>query len=439
VIVWSAPPPPQPPSFNLADLFGLVAARIPDRTAVVRGERRWSFAELDANASRMANLLRSALDVGTDGRIAVLSSARVEWLEVMLGAFRARVVPIGVDVRATVDQATALLEHADVEVLVYERRFAPLAAKLLELVPSLRHVLVLDDGTGLAHDVEHTQEYDLALAECLAVAPALHRSGDDLYMHYWGVLRERPRGVIWRQEDLFDAALLGGGIGGRPVATPEQIVEHIGTAAVRLVTVITAPLTHANGQWAALVALLAGGAAVLPTAASFDPHEVWLLVSRERCNTISLMGDEMARPLADAFAEHGDRYDVSSLVIISSGGAPLSPAVRARLQALLPRTLVLDSLGDCLHGTAGLGTAWARRRFAPRPGVAVLDESLRPIVPGSGQVGRLARRGSIPLRYHKDDAATMARFVRDGDGVRWALGSEWATVEADGTIALAAD
>jgi 3-oxocholest-4-en-26-oate---CoA ligase len=422
-------------SFNLADLFSLLAAEIPDRDAVVIGDQRWTFGEIEANANRVANLL-TTLDVAPGSRVGVLSSSRVEWIEVLLGAFRARAVPIGVDVLASVDQVAGMLDHADAVVLVHEGRFGPLVAKIVEHVPSLRHTIVLDDGLPPAHHGSSDVDYGVVLATSSVEPPELDRSDDDLYMIYSGVLRDRPKGVLWRHEDLFFAALCGGGIGGRPITRPEHIVHQIGGDAERLKSVVAAPLTHANGQWATLVALLGGGAAVFPAATGFDPHEVWRLVERERCNSISLLGDGMARPLADAFSAQPDSYDASALVVISSGGALLSPEVRVRLQALLPRTVVLDSLGGYLHGMSGLGTAGARRRFAPSPGVAVLDDGLRPVAPGADEVGRVARSGHIPLGYHKDEVTTAERFATDEHGVRWAFSREWATVEADGTIAL---
>lgn len=445
---------PDPATFNLADLFEAIAARIPDRVAIVAGDgRRWTYRTLDERADRFADLLRT-WGVGPTARVAILSGNRAEWVEALLGAFKARAVPVNVDVQASVGQVAHLLDHADVELLVYESRFAPLVAAVARQARALRHGLVLADGDGDGGAATHHPAladhlpYEAALAAPtgggggvgrgpgLDPGPA-ERRGDDLYMLYTGVARGEPRGVVWRHEDLFFAALGGGGVGGRPITTPRQIVDQIAPETERLVSVVTTRLTHANGQWTALVALLGGGAAVLPTPVAFDPHRVWRLVGQERCTTISVLGDRMARPLADALSAGTDRYDPSSLLTISSGGGLLSPEVRARLQALLPRTLVLDSLGACVHGTSGLGTGGARRRFSPSPGVAVLGDDLRPVTPGSGAVGRLARCGHIALGFHKDEATTAAVFATDPDGVRWAVGNLQALVAEDGTITLA--
>jgi acyl-CoA synthetase (AMP-forming)/AMP-acid ligase II len=449
-------PPRRRPTFNLADLFELIAAAVPERDAVVVGERRCSYRALEARARRFAELLLSwGIEPGT--RVGVLAANRVEWLEVLLGSFKARAVPVNVDIGAPADRVAQVLDHADVAVLVYEHRFARLVDELAGRLRSLRHRLVLADDVqarpGAATDVGaipglagngsgRHPPYETALgpAEATLTGRAWlgpRRRGDDLYFFYTGMRRGRLRAVIWRHEDFFFAALHGGGLAGRPITAPGQIVERMGSASERLVSVVTAPLTHANGQWATLVCLLGGGTAVFPTSPSFDPDEVWRLVGRERGNTISLIGDRMARPLAEALSERGDRYDTSSLLTISSGGGHLSPEVRARLQVLLPRTIVLDTLGSCLLGAAALGTGGARRRFAPHPGVAVVDDELRPLAPGSTTVGRVARRRHVPLGFHKDDEGIAALvLLTDRAGACWAVSGELATVADDGTISL---
>lgn len=461
--------PQRPATFNLADLFDLVAAAVPERTALVVGERRCSYRGLQARAQRFGRwLVSSGIEPGA--RVGILAGNRIEWVEAMLGAFGAGAVPVNIDIRAPDDRIAHTLAHAEVAIIVHEPRFAPLVAQVARQAPSLQQCLALPGAPGGPnHATPPTYEDALAAmapapakkavtpatgdaipateagqaageagpATCGAAPAGPGRRGDDQYIYYSGVRRGVIRGVIWRQEDFFFAALYGGGVTGRPIAAPGQIVERMGSVSERLVSVVTAPLTHANGQWATLVALLGGGTAVFSTAPGFDPREVCRLVDQESCNTISIMGDRMARPLADVLSEAGDRYDTSSLLTISSGGADLSPEVRARLQALLPRTVVLDTLGSCLLGSAALGTGGARRRFAPNPGVTVVDDSLRPLTPGAATVGRVARRDHIPLGFVRDDATASLALRTDRRGVRWAVSGELATMAEDGTISLA--
>jgi fatty-acyl-CoA synthase len=204
-----------------------------------------------------------------------------------------------------------------------------------------------------------------------------------------------------------------------------------------MVTLVAPPMMHGAAQWVSCITLLGGGQVVLYTGRRFDAHEVWGLVERERCTSITVVGDAMARPLAEALAEAGDRYDTSSVFTVGSGGAIFSAAVKEQLQASLPNALMIDSFGASETGAGSSQLdASAGPRFPASEWTSVLDDDLRPVEPGSGVVGRLARRGHVPLGYHKDEAKTAATFLTDPDGVRWAVPGDHGTVDADGIITL---
>jgi fatty-acyl-CoA synthase len=242
---------------------------------------------------------------------------------------------------------------------------------------------------------------------------------------------------MWRQEDIFFAALGGGGFGQPPIQTPEELVGRIAPEENRIVAMAIAPVMHGAAQWAVCITLFGGGTVVLYTDHHFDPQQVWRLVERERCVTITVVGDAMARPLAEALAEPGSSYDASSVAVIGSGGAVFSTAVKDQLRAHLPNAMVLDTYGASELGASGTATdPTSGPRFVMNPFMTVLGDDLRPIVPGSGVVGRVARRGHIPLGYYKDEAKTAATFVTDPDGVRWAVPGDFGTIEADGTITV---
>jgi fatty-acyl-CoA synthase len=198
-----------------------------------------------------------------------------------------------------------------------------------------------------------------------------------------------------------------------------------------------APIMHGAAQWGMLIALLAGGTVVLYSERGFDPHAVWRIVEAERCNAVMVVGDAMARPLAEALAEPGASYDTSSVFTVGSGGAVFSPAVKAQLVEQLGAVLVVDSFGASEMGASGVvADPDAGPRFTMNESMTVLGEDLRAVEPGSGAVGKVARRGHIPLGYYKDDAKTAATFVTDPDGVRWVIPGDFAVIEADGTISV---
>jgi acyl-CoA synthetase (AMP-forming)/AMP-acid ligase II len=427
-------------TFNLADLFELVVDAASDREAVVTPERRLTFVQLDERANRFANhLLAAGIGVGDHVGLQLLNGT--EYLEAMLGCFKARAVPINVNYRYVERELTYLFDDADLVALVYHRQFAPRVTAASSDLDALRHFVVVEDGSD-ADAVPGSVGYEAALAAATPARPALgERTGDDIYIAYTGGTTGLPKGVVWRHEDVFFAAI-GGGAPMAPeyaITRPDELAERV--PEVGLIALQTPPLMHVSAQWGALITLFGGGTVVFPPASHFDPDAIWRLVAIERVNTITIVGDATARPLTDALAAAaaaGDPYDVSSLFIVGSGGAILSPAIKARLTEILPNVIVVDGLGSSETGVVGAGMSTAADpvggpRFRVDDYTTVLDDDSRPVEPGSGVVGQLARRGHLPLGYYKDEAKSKATFVVVA-GVRWALPGDMATVDADGTV-----
>jgi 3-oxocholest-4-en-26-oate---CoA ligase len=243
-----------------------------------------------------------------------------------------------------------------------------------------------------------------------------------------------PKGVMWRGEDIYHAALSG--FDGTIQARPEDVVGRVVPEEQRMIAMLIAPLMHGAAQWGLMNMLYAGGTVVLYVGRGFDAHEICRVIERERVMSMLVVGDAMARPIADAIADPATSYDLSSLLAISSGGAVFSPTVRDQLRTLLPNVFVVDSFGASETGANGQNVGTEARRFTVNPETTVLGEDLRPVTPGSGQIGRLARRGHIPLGYYKDEAKTAATFVTDADGERWVVPGDFATIEEDGAITV---
>jgi acyl-CoA synthetase (AMP-forming)/AMP-acid ligase II len=250
-----------------------------------------------------------------------------------------------------------------------------------------------------------------------------------------------PKGVLWRHEDIFFAGMGGGDPyhTGDTVSAPAQIVDKIPDPG--LCALATPPFMHVSAHWLVFSVLYGGGKIVVVPEGRFDPPTVWQLVERERVQMLVLVGDAMARPLADALREADPKPDTSSLLVIGSGGAILSPSTKEDLTGLLPHIMVVDGFGSSETGMVGSQTSSqgggpaSGPRFSVNEQTTVLDDELKPVAPGSGVTGRLARRGHIPLGYHRDPDKTKATFV-EVDGVRWVLPGDHATVDTDGTIVL---
>src|SRR3954452_18855001 len=239
--------------FNLADLFEAVADAAPDRTAIIAGDRRLTYRELDERANRVAHYL---LDVGVrpGQHVGVYAYNRAEWLETMLGCFKARTVPINVNYRYVVDELRYLFDNADLVALVFEAEFGPHVASVLPGLPKLKHLLQLQDGTGTETEGLEAVDYERALASAGTTRNALlPRSPDDLYILYTGGTTGMPKGVMWRAEDIFFAAMGGGNYGGTGIEHPADITKNLSAAPG--VSFALAPLMHGNAQWTTFVAL----------------------------------------------------------------------------------------------------------------------------------------------------------------------------------------
>ncbi len=428
--------------FNLADMFELVVDAVPEREALVSPQRRLTFAQLDERANRLANHLAAA-GVGRGDHLGLQLLNGTEYLEAMLAAFKLSAVPVNVNYRYVENELRYLFDDADLVAVLYHRQFGPRVRVAADGLRRLRHFLEVDDGSGAA-SVPGAVGYEEALRTASADRPSGEsRRGDDRYIAYTGGTTGMPKGVLWRQEDIFFAGMGGGDVfqSGNFISTPGELLERMPEVGGVILT--TPPLMHVSAQWGVFHSLFAGGKVVFNPPGAFDADRVWQLVAEEKVNILTIVGDAMARPLADAIetaGRHGEPYDTSSLIVIGSGGAVLSSASKERLAALLPNIMIVDGFGSSETGIVGnkmhaVGDAGTQPRFTVNAQTNVLRDDGTPVEPGSGDVGWLARKGHVPLGYYKDEEKTAATFMESG-GERWVLPGDMATVEADGTVVL---
>jgi len=429
-------------TFNLADIFELVAGAVADREAIVSGSTRRTYAELDERATRLADSLAGELSVGHGDHVGIDLHNCCEYVETMVACFKLRAVPININYRYVAAELKPLFADAGVVGVVCDR-----------LTESDVRAAV-----GGAWAVETGDEYEALVARGSPNRTFEPRSPDDHYILYTGGTTGMPRGVVWRQEDIFFTALGSGNPGGPPIERPEDVVALApANKAQRVAPFLAAddpgpdefvalslgPMMHASGQWLALGTLLGGGKVVMYDEPHLDMVKVLDLVERERVVMLSIVGDAGARPLVAALDEHPRRWNTTSLRLLGSGGSILSGDMRERLLAVLPSVLAIsEAVGSSEAPVQAI--ALARRdeptipslAFQARPGVTlVVDDDFRPVAPGSGRSGWLAAGGRVPLRYHNDPVKSAATFVTI-DGARYSLPGDRAEVEADGTIRL---
>jgi acyl-CoA synthetase (AMP-forming)/AMP-acid ligase II len=426
-------------TYNLSELFeSIVDAVDADRVAISSPVRSLTYAELDERANRLAHHL-AANGVVAGDHVGLHLLNGTEYLEGMLAAFKLRAVPVNINHRYVERELRHLFEDADLVALIAHGAFTDRVAKVLPEVGTVRHVVVVADGRPVAAGLAHV-DYEQALAAASPARGFEGRSGDDRYIAYTGGTTGMPKGVLWRHEDLFFAALGGGDptLDKGAITDPADLPSRL--PAFPMVHLCAPPLMHVSAHWGAFNTFFGGGKVVLLSAGKLDGDELWRIVANEGVNIMTVVGDAMARPVLDALAAADPEPDTSLLFAFASGGAILSPATKAQVAKLLPNVFVIDAFGSSETGLAGSRASGAddtstSARFTVDDRTAVLDEDFRRVTPGSGAIGRLARKGHVPLGYHKDATKTASTFV-EVEGERWVLPGDLASVEADGTVVL---
>jgi acyl-CoA synthetase (AMP-forming)/AMP-acid ligase II len=420
---------------NLADLVAAVAAAVPERCALVCDGERLSYPELIARSEQVAQCL-SAAGLRPDETVGLYLANSVAYVESLLGCMVARAIPVNINYRYTGTELAHLFAGARLAALIVDAEHAPLAARVAASCPTLRHVLITGDAGDTA-DLTFpagltVASYQEATAAAPAVRPDLGRSGDDKIIIYTGGTTGLPKGVLWRHEDFYFSALAGGNHYGEPRLS----IGEVTAAAMAMPAggyLLAAPLMHGAGTYTLFTALLLGSTVVISH--HFDAARILRQVGAEKVMAVAVVGDAMARPIADELAANLSEYDLSSWFILGSGGALLSSSVRSQIQGLLPSLYITDRFGSSESGTDGELARGddGQPRLIASDVVRVLDDLLRPVGPGG--TGRIARSGHVPLGYLGDEAATAATFPVIG-GVRWAVLGDLARVDADGSIVV---
>lgn len=424
--------------FNLADLFESIVDACPERTALVCEQRRLSYAELDERANRLANYWLS-LGFGEGDHIGMQLRNGSEYIEGMLAAFKIRAVPININYSYVEAELAYIYDNADLVGLVCNRQFLPQVTAVAADMDKLSSILYVEDDSG-ADVPEHCQSYQQALDQASPSKGFPERSEDDLYIIYTGGTTGMPKGVMWSHADIFFSAMGGGDPDQSkgPIKTPEELVSRIPD--MEMAALPVPPFMHAAAQWLAMNTLFSAGKLVLPAKGAFDVERILQAVDEEKVLLIVIVGDAMAIPLCNELEKNPDRYDTSSLFAIASGGALFSPATKNRVLQLLPGRMIIDGLGSSETGAMGNKLSAAEGdseepRFSVSESMVVLDDNDQPITAGSGTIGRLAKKGHVPLGYYKAPEKSAETFVRI-NGDRWAIPGDMASVEEDGTILL---
>ncbi|MFB1296642.1 acyl-CoA synthetase [Mycobacterium sp. pW049] len=436
--------------FTVPAAADAVAAVIGDREFIVQGDRRFTYTQIVERSNRLANFLhsqglgchteRSELaghEVGQD-LLGIYAYNGPEYVEGMLGAWRARVAPFNVNYRYVKSELQYLLSDSGATALLYHAAFAPRLAEVLADLPALKVLIQIADESG-NELLPGAVDYDSIVAEGTAEAPPVEPSPDDLYVLYTGGTTGMPKGVLWRQHDIFMASF-----GGRSLYTGElatsyddiakRCAENPGTKLM-----VLPPLMHGAAQWALFTAMNTGQTVVFsPVVDHLDVDDVVATIEREGILAVTVVGDAMARPLADVIER--TNADLSSLAVVANGGAQLTPTAKQRLIDVKENLMVVDGVGSSETGAQmthmSAPGAVSTGKFTAGPDTSVAAEDLSAILePGHDGMGWLAQRGYVPLGYKNDATKTAATFPVI-DGVRYSVPGDRARHLADGAVEL---
>jgi fatty-acyl-CoA synthase len=424
--------------WNFADAWEVVAEQIPDAPAQVQGSRRFSWRAFDERANGIAHTLLAA-GVQEQDKVAHYLYNGPEYLESMFGIWKAGLAPVNTNYRYADEELAYLWDNADVVAVVFHGSFVDTIERIRARVPRVRTWLWVDDASGPCPAWAQPYEEATTSHPERATGP-WGRSGDHLYLLYTGGTTGMPKGVMWRQDDLY-RSLVGTAVdpsvrqGDADLSTVRARVTGPGPVGLP-----ACPLMHGTGCMTQLIVLASGGCVVTLESRTLDVEELLDTVEREKVNTMAIVGDAFARPIVKALDAEPDRWDLSSLVMIASSGVMFSEPAKQALLAHIPTMLIVDafSSSEALgmgQSVSSAGGTVETAKFTVGEHTRVITDEGTDVEPGSGQIGRVAVGGFQPIGYYKDDAKSAATFVTI-DGRRYSVPGDFAQVEADGSITL---
>ncbi len=426
-------------NWNFAEIFMAVAARVPDRPCQIQGDRVITWGQFDERTTALAADL-VASGVGRQSKLACYLYNSPEYMESMTAACKAGMAPVNTNYRYGAEEIVYLFDNADAEAVVFHAVFGELIEQIRDRLAKVKRWYVVADETGPGPEWATPYESVVAAA---AVLPDVVRSGDDLLLLYTGGTTGMPKGVMWRQDDLYN--VLGGGgnaiFGTPPADGIDDLMSRIDTAApIGPVMLVACPLMHGTGQFSALNNMGAGGCIVTLERRKFDVAELLGTVERRQVNSVIIVGQAFAGPMLDHLRANPHKYDLTSLGLITSSGVMWSQDNKAGLLEFIPQAILFDSFGS--SEAVGMGASVSSKgapqqtaKFQIGATCAVFNELGHRVEPGSGEQGVVAVGGFIPLGYYKDEAKTAQTF-RTYEGRRWSVPGDFAEVNVDGTLRL---
>ena len=289
---------------NVKTLIERAVVQYPERTALVFGDRRFTFRELNQRSNRLANGLL-ALGLKKGDRVGMLMYNCPEFIEIDLALSKTGIVRVPLNARLTVDDHCYTLEDAGAGVLIYSQEHAPAVERIKERLEGVGKFILIDRGAGPAPGGE-TLDYEALLAGQTPDDPGVEISEEDLHtLFYTSGTTGQPKGVMLTQKSWASVVI--------------NLVTDYGPIGRDDVILNTQPLSHGAGFFV-LPYFIKGGTNVLIP--QFSPEAVFETIERERVTVLKLV-PVMLYGLLDY--EGKGNYPLKSLKTIIYGGSPISP------------------------------------------------------------------------------------------------------------------
>ena len=422
-------------SYNLADCFDVIAATVPQREALIQGPQRLTWQALERRA-RNVSAWMTARGASRQGKVAIYTYNHPAYMEGVYAAMKSALVPVNVNYRYREEEVRYLLDNADAEIAIVHEDFVPLLAKVAAALPQLRGVLVVGDaGTAPSTaGLRNAESYE-TVANTDRPAPSVTRTPDDHLFLYTGGTTGMPKGVMWRQSDLY-LRLAGGGLL-PPPQTLDELRAQVTNPAMPIRALVGPPLMHGTGWFTAVIAWLAGGSVILmDNPKRFDPTELFSIVEREKATAITIVGDSFGKPMLRELEQGARPYDLSSLMMISSSGVMWSQETKEGLLKHAPQLMLIDSFSSSEAVGMGLSITTAAGavqtgKFQLSDTTRLFDENLQLLDAKPGVKGLVGVGGAQPMGYYKDLEKSERTFVQTEHG-RFSVPGDWAEVNEDG-------
>lgn len=411
--------------------------RLADAPAQDHADRTWSWSDFDRRSNGIAAGL---LDRGIrrQDKIAQYLYNGPHYLESIFAAFKIAMVPVNTNYRYTDDELVYLWDNSDSVSVIFHGTFTDTVARVRTRLPRIHTWIWVDDATHPCPSWAVDYEDLASRGEARRSVAPWGRSGDDLLLLYTGGTTGMPKGVMWRQEDLFLTLDSTNKRRLPPTPVPQSLADRLGKPGPR--NLPAAPLMHGTGLFNAMSNLMVGGCIVTLTGRTFDPEELLETIQDRKINSISIVGDAFAKPILRALDADPGRWDISSLRVIVSSGVMFAAETKKGLLRHNERLIMVDALGSSeaigmAQNTTTIDGESETATFVLGPNTRVLTEDGRQVQPGSDEIGRVALRGNTPIGYYKDPEKSAATFQMI-DGVRWSIPGDWARIDPDGTVHL---